>query len=116
MDSLISDTISCRYILYCKVGGYWQQSELPVAQRPSLSPVCEHFATVDTSGSARLGDPVPETDIANSPHSPPARRVLAVDVRVEHHVDVLVRDVDRRRAPRTRGAEVTAVRAEELSA
>ena len=54
--------------------------------------------------------------MADRPHRAALLGGLAVDVRMEHHVDVLVRDVDRRRAPRTRGAEVTAVRAEELSA
>ena len=65
----------------------------------TLPLACEHYATIDARYSARLGDPVPEADVANSPHRPPTRRVLAVDVRVERHVHVLVQHVDRRRAP-----------------
>ncbi len=65
--------------------------------------------------SARRGDATAEADVADCPHRPPARRVLAVDVRVERHVHVLVEDVDRGRTAGTRRPELPAVRIQEVS-
>ena len=60
--------------------------------------------------SARRSNTAAEADVADRPHRPPTRRVLAVDVRVKRHVDVLVENVDRGRAAGARCPELPAVR------
>ena len=81
----------------------------------TLPLACEHHATIYARCSARLGDPVPETDVANSPHRPPSRRVLAVDVRVERHVHILVKYIDDRRAPGSSRAKFPTIHTPEVS-
>ena len=61
------------------------------------------------SARGRLGDAVLEADVTDRPHrAPRPRRVLAVDVRVERHVHVLVLDVQHGRAAGARRAVVPA--------
>ena len=58
---------------------------------------------------ARLSDAAAEADVADRPHRAAAARVLAIDVRVERHVDVLVEHVDRGRSTRARRVELPAI-------
>ena len=63
--------------------------------------------------SARLDDAIAQAEAADRPHRASTMGVFSVDVRVEYHVDILVRHVDCGRAAGPCGLELAAIFAEE---